>query len=137
MTRASFEKSGKYDENFPFSGFEDHDFAVRLQRAGIATDLDTTVMVWHNEEDRVEVGGWMQRKYRGGQTKRVAVEMGHQDLAIDYHDLKGNIYFIISKLDFVFNWLLKIIPNKKVFDPLYFRIVNILLGINLYKGYTK
>ncbi len=137
MTKASFEKSGKYDENFPFSGFEDHDFAVRLQRAGIETDLDTTVMVWHNEEDRVAVEGWMQRKYRGGQTKRVAVEMGHQDLAINYHNLKGNIYFIMSKLDFIFNWLLKIIPNKKVFDPLYFRIVNTLLGINLYKGYTK
>jgi GT2 family glycosyltransferase len=137
MTRMSFDKSGKYDENFPFAGFEDHDFAVRLERNGVQTYMDTSVMVWHNEADRVGLDGWMQRKYRGGQTRKVAVEMGHKDLEIKYNTLKGRLYFIISKLEFLFTDALKIIPNIKMFDPLYFKIVNILLGTNLYKGYTK
>lgn len=136
MTRESFVRSGAYDENFPFAGFEDHDFATRLDRNGIRTFLDTSVMIWHNEEDRVELDGWMQRKYRGGQTRRVAVRMGHKDLELDFDNRKGTIYFIISKFDFLFTGTLKLLPNVKLFDPLYFRIVNILLGMNLYKGYT-
>jgi hypothetical protein len=94
-------------------------------------------MVWHNEADRVDLTGWMQRKYRGGQTRKVAVDAGHQDLEIDYNTLKGKLYFIISKTEFMFTGALKLIPNIKMFDPLYFRIVNMLLGTNLYKGYTK
>lgn len=137
MSKTTFERSGKYDENFPFAGYEDHDFAIRLERQGIMTYLDTTVMVWHNEEDRVMLEGWMQRKYRGGQTKRVAVNMGHKELEIDYNNLKGKIYFVLSKLDFIFIGVIKVIPNNKIFDPIYFRLVNLLLGINLYKGYTK
>jgi GT2 family glycosyltransferase len=137
MKRSTFDKTGKYDENFPFAGFEDHDFAVRLQRNGVTAYLDTAVMVWHNEEDRVDLDGWMKRKYRGGQTKRVAVDMGHTDLDVDYDNLKGRLYFILSKIDFILIGILKIIPNNKMFDPLYFRIVNFLLGTNLYKGFTK
>ncbi len=137
ISRSDFEKSGKYDENFPFAGFEDHDFATRLDRKGIKALLDTGVLVWHNEEDRVQLDGWMQRKYRGGQTRRVAVQMGHDDLELNFNNLKGKLYFIISKTEFLFNLALKLIPNKKMFDPLYFKIVNILLGTNLYKGYTK
>jgi GT2 family glycosyltransferase len=136
MTLDSFKKSGKYDENFPFAGFEDHDFAIRLERNGVHTYLDTSVMVWHNEEDRVEISGWMQRKFRGGQTRRVAVRMGHKDLELDFNNLKGRVYFIISKTEFLFHGLLRVLPNMKVFDPIYFRVVNILLGTNLYKGYT-
>jgi GT2 family glycosyltransferase len=136
MTRESFTRSGAYDENFPFAGFEDHDFATRLERNGVRTFLDTSVMVWHNEEDRVELNGWMQRKFRGGQTRRVAVRMGHKDLELNFDNLKGKIYFLIAKTEFLFTVALKIIPNVKMFDPLYFKIVNILLGTNLYKGYT-
>ena len=137
IAKSDFEKGGRYDENFPFAGFEDHDFATRLESTGIYTYLDTRVLVWHNEEDRVQIEGWMQRKYRGGQTRRVAVQMGHKDLELNFDNLKGKIYFIVSKTEFVFNVILKLIPNVKIFDPLYFKIVNILLGMNLYKGYTK
>ena len=137
IAKTDFEKSGRYDENFPFAGFEDHDFATRLETSGICTYLDTRVLVWHNEEDRVQIDGWMQRKYRGGQTRKVAVTMGHKELALDFDNLKGKVYYTISKTEFIFNTILKLIPNHKIFDPLYFKIVNILLGVNLYKGYTK
>ena len=137
MSKKSFEKSGGYNENFPFAGFEDHDFSIRLEQNGITAFIDTSVMIWHNEEDRVNLDGWMQRKYRGGQTRRVAVEMGHKDLEINYNNTKGKLYFLVSKIDFIFKWMLKFIPNNRLFDPIYFRIVNLLLGINLYKGYTK
>jgi len=137
MTKTSFDKSGGYNENFPFAGFEDHDFGIRLQQKGITAYLDTGTMIWHNEEDRVQLEGWMQRKYRGGQTRKIAVQMGHKDLEINYNNLKGKLYFIISQVEFIFTWGLKLIPNIKMFDPLYFRIVNVLLGTNSYKGYTK
>ena len=137
MTKTSFIKSGGYNENFPFAGFEDHDFGIRLMQAGISAYIDTGTMILHDESDRIELDGWMQRKYRGGQTRKVAVQMGHADLAINYNNVKGAVYFIISKFEFLFTRALKLIPNKKIFDPLYFRIVNILLGTNLYKGYTK
>jgi len=137
ITKDTFVKVGGYDENFPFAGFEDHDFGTRLYRSGAEIYLDTSVMVWHNEEDRVALDGWMQRKYRGGQTRLVAVNMGHEDLRLDFNNAKGMVYFIISKLEFLFNGTLKMIPNIRFFDPLYFKIVNILLGTNLYKGYTQ
>jgi GT2 family glycosyltransferase len=137
MSKLSFAKSGGYNENFPFAGFEDHDFSVRLAQAGITAYLDTGLTIMHDEEDRIQLDGWLQRKCRGGHTRRVAVEMGHKELELDYNNLKGKIYFIISQVEFIFTGFLKIIPNSKIFDPLYFRIVNILLGINLYKGYTQ
>jgi hypothetical protein len=67
----------------------------------------------------------------------VAVDMGYKELEVDYNNLKGTLYFVISKVEFLFTAALKAIPNNKLFDPLYFRIVNILLGTNLYKGYMK
>ena len=136
ISKFAFSKSGGYDENFPYAGFEDHDFSIRLKEYGVKAFLNTGIMILHNEEDRVELKGWMQRKFRGGQTRRVAVRMGHKDLGLNYDNLKGKIYFLIAKTEFLFTAALKIIHNFRMFDPLYFRIVNILLGTNLYKGYA-
>jgi GT2 family glycosyltransferase len=137
ISKESFAIAGGYNENFPFAGYEDYDFSKNLVRSGVQALLNTGIMIHHNEEDRILLNGWMQRKYRGGQTRRVAVEMGHKDLELNFDNLKGKIYFVVSKTEFAFNTLLKLIPNVEIFDPLYFKIVNILLGMNLYKGYTK
>lgn len=137
ISRDCFTRTGGYDENFPFSGFEDYDFGKRLEKAGIRSLIDTAVLILHNEEDRVALEGWMQRKYRGGQTRRVAVNAGHKELATDYDNFKGKIYAAGSRLEFAIKAIMKVIPNQRLFDPLYFRLVNFMLGLNSYKGYTK
>ena len=137
MSREVFDRTGGYNENFPFAGFEDHDFWKKLEKTGTTPYLDTGLMIWHNEEDRLQMKQWLDRKYRGGQTRFVAVEMGHSELTLEYNNLKGGIYFILSKIEFAIVVIANVIPNHKIFDPIYFRIVNLLLGLNLYKGYTK
>ena len=137
MSKDTFRKAGGYNEDFPFAGFEDYDFKIRLLQNGITPYLDTNVLIWHNEEDRVQLDNWLKRKHRGGKTRYVAVQIGHKDLELNYNNLKGKLYYVISKTERVFIFILNAIPNLKIFDPLYFRLVNILLGTNLYKGYTN
>lgn len=44
--------------------------------------LITEVLAYHNETDRMNVKAWLERKYRGGVTRRRAVELGHDSLAL-------------------------------------------------------
>jgi glycosyltransferase involved in cell wall biosynthesis len=135
IRKVDFEKSGGYNENFPHAGFEDHEFSQRLAEHQIQPYICPFSIMHHNEADRMNLIAWLARKKRGGETRRVAVELGHQELAYNYGPLKGNIYQIISLIHPVVMGLLTLIPNNKAFDKLYFSITNLLLGTALYSGY--
>ena len=135
INKSDFDLIGGYNESFPHAGAEDYEFAIRLKKAGIKGLCYPLSMVLHNEEDRTEVLPWLERKERSAETRKIAVLLGHERVAIN--SSAGKIRFIkgiyLSKS--MLFLLLKIIPNKKLFDFLYFKTVNILLTSFLYNGY--
>jgi len=135
MRKADFLRSGGYNESFPHAGFEDHDFSKQLTTHGITSYVYPKSMLYHNEADRMNVTAWLARRQRGGETRRVAVQMGYKELEYHYGPLKSAIYTTTGRMQPLLRGLLKTIPNVQPLDPLYFRVMNLLLGTALYTGY--
>ena len=137
ITKADFTKIGGYNENFPLAGFEDYEIYLKLKKNNIVNYIDTRTRIYHNELDRITPVNWLDRKERGATTRRIAVEMGLLELTIKYNNLKKMIYKLLIFLKPVLLLTLKIIPNGKIYDKLYFKMINLLLGLYIYKGYNS
>ena len=135
--QSAFEKIGGYNENFPHSGAEDYDFSKRFIAAGYRIFIHPSSMVYHYEVDRIEIDEWLNRKVRAGETRKVAVELGYEELKITHGAFKRMIIKFGFKRRKFFKWILTNIPNNQIYDRIYFKIVNYLLMVSLYEGYTK
>jgi glycosyltransferase involved in cell wall biosynthesis len=135
--KETFNKIGGYNEHFPHAGAEDYEFAKRLKQSSISCLCSPLDTVYHNEEDRVSLIPWLQRKERSAETRKVAVDLGNEEMAILTTGFKKRISKLIhTNKGFLF-FILKIIPNIKIFDFIYFKIVNRLFSVYLYNGYFK
>lgn len=135
ISKKSFIHAGGYNEAFPHAGAEDFEFAKRLKKTGIKCLCDPIETVLHNEEDRVELKPWLERKERSAITRKVAVQLGYAEMAIESNFIKKSIILSIYSYKSFLYALLKITPNIKLFDSYYFFIINRLLSAYLYKGY--
>lgn len=135
VKKKDFLLTGGYNEYFPHAGFEDYELNTRFKALGFGNFIDTNVLIYHNEIDRLEPLSWLQRQGRGAETRKVAVEMGFTELSISYQPLKKVIYTTLSLFRKPILFSLKFIPNRTFFDPLYFKWINVLLGITIYVGY--
>lgn len=137
MQKRIFQKIGGYNTNFPFAGFEDHDLSQRLRQMGVRLFVDPTNIIYHNEEDRVDLENWLERKRRGAITRKVAVALGYTNLTLNYTWLKKTAYEIIFFFRKPLLLLLNHWPNTKKGDRLFFLLVNMLLGAYSCIGYTR
>lgn len=136
VTKSIFNSVKGFDESFPFAGFEDYDFSKRLKAKGIRFYIDPTSIVLHNEEDRVSLGPWLERKRRGAVTRRTAVAAGYKELELGYGNVKDITYRLFSASKPALQAMFAMIPNKPAFDKLSFSLINLLLGTSIYEGYT-
>ena len=132
-----FLKVGGYNESFPHAGAEDFEFAYRLKKSGIKGYCNSLSIVYHNESDRTLLKPWLERKERSAETRIIAVNMGLSEVEIISSTFKINFALFLYHFKNLAYTSLKIIPNIKFFDFLYFRIVNILLALYIFKGYYK
>jgi glycosyltransferase involved in cell wall biosynthesis len=137
IKKTDFNVIGGYNEAFPFAGFEDYDFYIRFMSFGFLNFIDTGVLIYHNESDRVEIKNWLQRKYRGGITRKAALRMNHSELTLEMGFLKKRTFLLVFLLRPAFFAMLYLLSSSSVFDRAYFKIVNILLGAYIYTGYQK
>jgi GT2 family glycosyltransferase len=123
-----FEKAGRYNENYVFQG-EDKDLSNRLRALGAKEYICSECTVYHNEEDRVSIYAWMHRQYIGAftETRNIADKK-------KVNRLKRLMYKGLSLFERQLYFLLKLIPNYRKIDSIYFTITDILLGVNLYNG---
>lgn len=126
-----------YDETFPHAGFEDYDFAKRMREKGVHFYIWPKDTIYHNETDRHELKPWLERKRRGGETRRNAVLRGHKELELHYSGLKKIILLFLSVTKNFWMWFLDALPNSKPLDGFYGMIVNALLATYIFEGYTK
>lgn len=136
ISKINFDKIRGYDSTFPFAGFEDYDFAKRLNNNGINGILNTQITVFHNEEDNVVIDKWLERRYRKGYTNAIGVKkLGYVDHMLRYSNLKSFLFEIIYDFRNLYKFILRLIPNNKLFDKTYSILFNPLLGSYIYKGY--
>jgi len=137
MHKSVWQSVNGYNENFPHAGFEDHDFAERLKKNGTKFYIYPKSYLYHNEADRVEPKSWLARKMRGGETRKYAVDFGYKHLALEYNAVKTIIYKFCVYFKPILFFCLKVIPNFKALDKVYFSLINLLLGAHSFEGYTK
>ncbi|MBS1558112.1 MAG: glycosyltransferase [Bacteroidetes bacterium] len=137
IKKSIFNEIGGYNEKFPHAGAEDFDFVQRAKENGIRFYLDKRCLLYHNELDRINLKNWLNRKKRAGETIKMAVHLGHERLTIKYSLKKRLTFKTLSGTKFVLFGLLKLLPNVRGFDWVYFKITNILLAVSLFEGYHK
>ncbi len=137
IMKEDFERSKGYNDHFPHAGFEDYDFPRKLKEAGLSFFIDSRVTLFHNEADRMHLTNWLASQERRATTRRVAVSLGYPELILKYGVIKRWILTLISHSDGLLMKFLKIIPNFKIFDPLYFKIIATLQAARIFKGYTS
>lgn len=135
MEKTTFQTVGGYNETFPYAGYEDLDLAEKIKSKGFNITINTQTTIIHNEIDRLDLIPWLDRKYRGGITQKVAAEMGYNSAKRKDSFFKKVVFNCIYKLRKFIYIGLKLIPNKVNFDYLYFYIISILVGANLSYGY--
>ncbi|MEX1190558.1 MAG: glycosyltransferase family 2 protein [Brumimicrobium sp.] len=137
IKKIDFDYLGRYNENFPFAGFEDSEFYLRMNKAGFQPVIDTRCLIYHNEKDRMSLTPFLKRKFRGAVTRKKAVELGFNDFEIKYSAQKRLYYSFLIKIEFVLKGLMNRLPNIKAFDKIYTKLANQQVGLNIFKGYTS
>lgn len=137
ISRNDFEKSGGYNEAFPLAGFEDYDFPVRLKKAGVEFYIDSRVTVYHNEIDRLDLDNWLNNEQRRALTRKKAVNLGYDELALEYPLWKRIPLTLITNNETFLMRILNVLPNSKITDPLYFRLLTSIQASRIYKGYSS
>ena len=126
-----------YDSSFPFAGAEDHDFSVRVIKAGYTAYIYPMIKAWHNEVNKTSLTGFLKRTYNNSITRRHAVEIGYKELELEFSSAKKMIFGLMN---YVYKPLISItesLPNTRVFDVIYFKLCNVLIAFNIYKGYYQ
>lgn len=136
ITKTSVNKINGYEENFPYAGFEDYDFAIRLRKNGIEGFLNTSITVFHNEEDRLDMRPWLERRKRNGETRAIGViKFGYESHRINYSKFKDISFSLIYFFRGLYMAWLYLIPNASSLDKLYAKLFNPLLGAYIHWGY--
>lgn len=135
--KSCFFKLGGYNEQFPFAGAEDHDFCQRYIKAGGVFYIYPQKIIYHNESDRVELEAFLERRKRGAVTHKLAAELGYKELELTYNKTKKQLYTATARVQFLLLKAANALPNNYVFDKLYFKLVNTLIAVKIYEGYTK
>jgi GT2 family glycosyltransferase len=136
VMRDDFRKTKGYNEQFPNAGFEDYDFPLQLRKAGLSFYIDTRITIFHNEADRLRLSNWLDSQERRAGTRRVAVDLGYDELRIVYGLGKKIILSLIAFFSPLLLVMLTFIPNRKRFDPAYFMLLGAIQAGRIYKGYT-
>jgi len=135
VAKNTFLKCQGYNENFPYAGFEDQEFSSRIKKSGYRIFIDPNQMTYHEESDRLVLYNWLERKYRGGITRRIAVNMGFIDFKLQLNFLKRIAVIVGREILLPAAYISDMLFRKRSLDPIYFRIVNVLLSIAIYGGY--
>ncbi len=136
ISKSIFNKIGGFDERILFPA-EDYDFSVKLKNNNMGLYIYPKSIIHHNEADRIDIKSWLERKKVGGHGHKVAVKFGYNEFKKPYSCIKVVVHKLIFKVRNIMFIILNLIPNIKLLDFIYFRIVNRLLGAYIYTGYTE
>jgi GT2 family glycosyltransferase len=132
-----FDAVSGFNESFTNQGTEDDELCHRLREAGVKMFVDPSNYVFHNEMDRVTLEARISRYRNGAVNRRKAFDLGNKSYEVKYSTAKKMILQLILPFEKVLFVMAKLIPNRRVFDPLYFKLANVLIATAIFGGYTK
>ncbi|MGC4022144.1 MAG: hypothetical protein QM734_09480 [Cyclobacteriaceae bacterium] len=136
ISKTNFVKSGGYNEIFAEAGFEDYDFPLRLKKINMRFFIDSRIVVFHNEEDRIAFDSWLIRQQRGAYTRKEAVKIGYKELAYNYSLFKKVVFLFARVLKPLILFTIRILSDKASFDALSFKLILLLQAQSIYQGYS-
>ena len=126
-----------YDASFPFAGAEDYDFSVRVTKAGYTAYIYPMIKAWHNEINKTNLQGFLQRTYNNSITRRHAVQIGYDELKINFSSSKKIIFLLIKYIEKPLIAFAEGLPNIRSLDFIYFKLCKAVIAFNIYKGYQQ
>ncbi|HTB32377.1 MAG TPA: glycosyltransferase [Bacteroidia bacterium] len=133
IRKDDFKKIGGYDERHLHEG-TDIDISNRLNSNGIKIWINPVVMVYHNEEDRIEIGNWLERKKRLGEIHGHSKNMPEITHQLHYSFIKKNGFAIVYAMQPILLLVIKLLDSFKLDFPGFF-LIDALLGANMCHGY--
>ena len=136
ISKNNYEFLKGYDESFPGIGMEDYDFNERVKKAGIKTYIDPISMMYHNEVNKLELQGWLKKNHESNLNVRHAISIGYNRLKMNQPFYKKSIYILLIPFSKLLIFFANLLPNSKYFDAFYQKLVDLLTGLYIYKGYN-
>jgi glycosyltransferase involved in cell wall biosynthesis len=131
-----YKRINGYDASFPLAGFEDYDFSVRIKNSGAKAFIEPTFVAKHNEVNKTSLRGFLKRTYNNAITRRHAVDLGYKNQELKFSSSKKIVYAILLPFEPVILFVLELWPAISIFDKVYFKFCQALIGLNIYKGYN-
>lgn len=132
--KSDFLLSGGYNENIPFAGSEDLILYKELTKSGIKVFISPSDIIFQNESDRIVLRSMLDRSRRGAITMRKA-EIAGYETSVTFSRTRKIFYPFFVHFQSPIYRLIKLIPNKRALDPVYFKLTNLLLSLSFYEGY--
>lgn len=137
LSKQVFNSIKGYNETFPHAGFEDFEFNKRIHAANFKIFIEPNEVVYHNEEDKLDLNIWMQRNYNTGVTRKIAVELGNTEVKLTTPKIKQAFYKIMWPFkDVIFNLIL-FFYKVSLLDFFSFKLIHLLTGLFIFKGYHR
>ena len=131
ISKNVFNEIGGYNENITFQG-EDIELSQALNRLGISIFLYTPVTCLHNQKDRLDLNGLLDRERRGYES-----QFKNNRASAKINKIKLLVFICLMPLEHIIEWLFQKVPNTPTFDRLNFRLTGILTSIVYYKAWWQ
>ena len=132
ISKATFNKIGGYNESIIFQG-EDIDMANKIIQENIKILAFTPITCFHNHQDRIDINGYIDREYRGYASQAKAEQQGLIQKT-NQNDLKTKFYQLLLPFESIFIFIFNLLPNKKMFDRISFKLIGILGALQKMKA---
>ena len=137
LEKKLFEQIGMYNESIVFQG-EDIDLSKRINDLSIPIFCVFDTTLYHNQEDRLDLNGYLQRDNNGYRTQFMAEKAGIISSSVTRYTRPVICIFEIFRVsEKAWIGLYKLIPNHQFFLPLTNRLTGILSGLQRYKQWRN
>lgn len=134
ISKSIFNKINGYNESIIFQG-EDIDLSNKLKKCNIELKAYTPVTCFHNQQDRVDINGYLDREYRGYISQKYAEKEGIIINTNAKPTTKDKIYTFFVPFEKILIFLFNFVPNIAFLDSITFRLIGILSSIQKIKAY--
>ena len=131
IQKSVFNAIGKYNEQILFQG-EDIELSKQLKAHTIAIFTYVPITCFHNQQDRLNIQGWLDRDKRGYESQ---FKFSKKEVAIS--PLKLMVYTGLSPFFSLILILFHAMPNNTVFDKITFKLIGMMTAINYYKAWRN
>ncbi len=131
IERKWMEAVGGYDK-IPFAGIEDLILYKKLKDIGVQIYLSPHDRIFQNEQNRLDVQSIVNRYRTGSFTRRIAVQMGHSDMGVQF----SSIQKLLGAGRSIFDPILKLVISYCPYGLIYEKAINARLSIATYQGFV-